>query len=131
MGLFDRLITKAVKTATNAITDTIIENTVKPSVEEAVKDSLGIKETTYEIPSIYGEFPEYPSSMMSKPIETKTSKYNRLTITYKGTIKDEYISSLRDNGYQEGSKVRFDKGNTYVIVEPTGSNTKIAYHIKK
>ena len=69
--------------------------------------------------------------MMSKPIEAKTNKYNRLTITYKGTIKDEYISALRDNGYQEGSKVRYDKGNTYVIVEPTGSNTKIAYHIKK
>ncbi|MBQ9853609.1 MAG: hypothetical protein IJO57_01075 [Bacilli bacterium] len=35
MGLFDRLITKSVRTATNTITDTII------------KDSLGIKDVEY------------------------------------------------------------------------------------
>ena len=131
MGLFDRFITKAVRTATNTITDTIIDNTVKPAAQQTVKDSLGIKDVKYDIPSTYSDFPEYPSSMTSKPYETKTDKYTRLTITYSGNIKSEYENTLLASGFSRGSNVRYDKGNTYVIVESLGSNTKIVYHIKK
>lgn len=131
MGLFDRLITKAVRTATNTITDTIIDNTVKPAAQQTVKDSLGIKDVKYDIPSAYSDFPEYPSSMTSKPYETKTDKYTRLTITYSGDIKSEYENTLLSSGFSRESNVRYDKGNTYVIVESLGSNTKIVYHIKK
>ena len=131
MGLFDRLIKKAVSTATNTITDTIIENTVKPNVEKVVKDSLGIEEVKYDIPSVYASFPVYSGSMVSKPVETNTSKYTRLTINYAGSIDNEYVNTLLSNGYIKGSNVRYDKENTYVILEADGSNTRVVYHIKK
>lgn len=131
MGLFDSLVKKAVRTATNTITDTIIDNTVKPAVEQTVKDSLGIKDVKYDIPNTYSDFPEYSGSMISKPYETKTNKYTRLTINYSGSFKNEYESTLLSNGFTKGSNVRYDKGNTYVIIESTGNNTKIVYHIKR
>jgi len=131
MGLLDSFINKAVRTATNTITDTIIDNTVKPTVEKTLKDTLGIGDIKYDIPNEYNSFPKYPGSMINKPYEIRTNKYNRLTINYSGSIKREFENDLLASGYIKASNVRFDKDNTYVIVESLGSNTKIAYHIKR
>jgi len=131
MGLFDSFVKKAVRSAMNTATDTIVDNTIKPAVEKSVKDNLGIKDTKYEIPSTYNDFPTYSGNMISKPSETKTNNYTRLTINYSGNIKNDYENTLLTNGYVKGSNVRYDKDNTYVIVEENGSNTKVVYHIKK
>ena len=84
-----------------------------------------------DIPIKYSDFPIYPGDVKRQPQEITTPKYSRLTIFYKGSPKKEYFDLLNMMGYQQGSDVRFDKDNTYVIVEKMGFNTKIAYHIKE
>ena len=83
------------------------------------------------VPMKYSEFPNYNGKIKKEPKETVTPKYSRLTIFYKGSPKQEYYDLLNMMGYVQGSNVRFDKDNTYVIVEKIGFNTKIAYHIKE
>lgn len=87
--------------------------------------------TTIDIPIKYSEFPSYNGKVKIAPKETITDKYSRITILYKGSPKKEYYDLLSMMGYVQGSNVRFDKDNTYVIVEKIGFNTKIAYHIKE
>ncbi len=83
------------------------------------------------VPIKYSDFPNYNGKIKNTPKETVTDKYSRLTIFYKGSPKKEYYNLLNMMGYVKGSDVRFDKDNTYVIVEKIGFNTKIAYHIKE
>lgn len=83
------------------------------------------------VPIKYSDFPNYNGKIKNAPKETITDKYSRLTIFYKGSPKQEYYDLLNMMGYVQGSNVRFDKDNTYVIVEKIGFNTKIAYHIKE
>ena len=93
------------------------------------------EESTYEnninIPLKYSDFPLYNGKIFSKPVETSTDNYDRLTMFFKGTPSFEFISLLKSSGYEQNSDVRFDKDNTYVIVERYGNRTKIAYHIKR
>lgn len=84
-----------------------------------------------DVPTKYSDFPNYNGKIKNAPKETVTDKYSRLTILYKGSPKKEYYDLLNMMGYVQGSDVRFDKDNTYVIVEKIGFNTKIAYHIKE
>lgn len=100
-------------------------------LKKVIKAILGVKDINYDIPVTYGEFPKYPGSMSSKPYETKTDKYTRLTIIYSGSVKSEYENTLLLNGYNKVNNVRYDKGNAYIIVESFGCNTKIVYHIKR
>ena len=83
------------------------------------------------IPIKYSDFPNYNGKLKNAPKETVTDKYSRLTIFYKGSPKKEYYNLLNMMGYIQGSNVRFDKDNTYVIVERIAFNTKIAFHIKE
>jgi hypothetical protein len=83
-----------------------------------------------DIPLKYSDFPAYSGSIKIAPQETVTDKYSRITIFYKGSPKKEYYDLLNIMGYVQGSDVRFDKENTYVIVEKIRNMTKIAYHIK-
>ena len=84
-----------------------------------------------DIPLKYSDFPVYQGDVKKQPQETTTPKYSRLTIFYKGNPKKEYYNLLNMMGYVQGSDVRFDKDNTYVIVEKFWNMTKIAYHIKE
>ncbi len=84
-----------------------------------------------KIPERYLEFPEYPGVAASKPKSIETDNYYRLTMMYKGEPIYDYIRTIEFAGYVKGSEVRFDKDNTYIIVEKIGNKTKIAYHIKK
>lgn len=86
---------------------------------------------TLNVPLKYSDFPQYNGKIKTEPKETVTDKYSRLTLLYKGNPKKEYYDLLNMMGYVQGSDVRFDKDNTYVIVEKIGFNTKIAYHIKE
>ena len=83
------------------------------------------------IPTKYSDFPNYNGKKKDAPKETVTPSYSRLTILYKGSPAKKYYDLLNMMGYVQASNVRFDKDNTYVIVEKIGRNTKIAYHIKE
>lgn len=44
---------------------------------------------------------------------------------------EDYIYKLRTLGYERGSNVRFDKGNTYIIVDNGSSSLNLVFHIKR
>ncbi len=139
MGLFDSLLKKATKAVSNTLLD---------EIGNTIKDNLNINQTinnesthnipnttntskTYEIPEKYNEFPKYPGQIIKKPVERTTDKYIRITLRYNGTPSADYISTLLQAGFVQGSSVRYDKNNTYVIVDNLGKQTEIVYHIKK
>jgi len=132
MGLFDNIIKQASKIVTNAIEDKVFDN-----VANSVKNTINVDNRTnttlqnYTIPEKYSSFPKYEGNMLEKPVERETNNYSRITIRYSGTPSSEFISSLMQNGFIKGSSVRYDKGNTYVIVDNLGNKTEIVYHIKK
>ena len=104
-------------------------NILKKKAEEYITGETATN--TVDIPLKYSDFPAYSGKIKIAPKETLTNKYSRLTIFYKGTPSKEYFDLLNMMGYVQSSDVRFDKDNTYVIVEKIGFNTKIAYHIKE
>ncbi|MBR3888429.1 MAG: hypothetical protein IKJ32_04950 [Clostridia bacterium] len=120
----------------------VLGKAVKDAAKDYAKDYVeghvnigGVSNSTpsmsYDIPSEYSNFPVYPGEMSAKPITTATSRYNRITLFYKGSPSREYYDTLTSAGYSQYSSVRYDKDNTYVIVEKHKNGTKIAYHIKK
>ncbi len=121
MGLFDSFLKEGMK----KITEQVDIN--------SIKDAVGINKNydNYIVPEKYSNFPVYNGSLESKPYESDTPKYSRLTLFYSGAPDINYFTILSANGFSKASDVRFDKGNTYVIVEDNGGSTKIAYHIKK
>lgn len=127
MGLFDRIIKNVVKDTANAV----IDNVVQQGIQNHVNQSSNTVNNDVIVPAMYQSFPKYPGSIYKKPVETNTNDYSRLTIVYNGTPNTEYINSLLRSNYIQGSSVRYDRDNTYVIVEDLGNTTKIAYHIKK
>lgn len=133
MGLFDNIVKQASKFVSNAIEDKVFDN-----FADSVKNNLNIdnNKTTstlqnYTIPERYNHFPKYIGTIVEKPVERETNKYTRITIRYSGSPSSEFISSLAQNGFIKGSSVRYDKGNTYIIVDDLGNKTEIVYHIKK
>ena len=75
-------------------------------------------------------FPEYPANPTRKPKIKRTSKYMRITMLYRGDVDENYLETLLNAGFVKASPVRYDKDNTYVIVEKIDNLTKIAFHIK-
>ena len=43
----------------------------------------------------------------------------------------DYISKINSLGYIKGSNVRFDKGNTYIIVDKNYGDLNLVFHIKR
>lgn len=104
----------------------ILTNQTKEYFDNTSDDST----SNYNLPIKYSDFPVYNGKKTKGPIETTGPNYTRLTIFYKGVPNPEYYLKLQNFGYEKTSDVRFDKDNTYVIVEQLGRSTKIAYHIK-
>lgn len=97
----------------------------------ASKDSIQTTLKSNTIPEKYIDFPVYNGTLLQKPIETLSPKYERLTLFYKGKPDENYRDTLYIHGFQQATDVRYEKNNTYVIFEKIGAKTKIAYHIKK
>jgi len=133
MGLFDNFLKKASKVVSDAV-----ESEAFGELKKAVTDKLNSEDNgitnnfkSYAIPEKYNMFPVYNGNMLGKPVERNTIHYERITTRYSGAPSSEFISSLLHNGFVKGSTVRYDRANTYVIVEDLGNKTEIVYHIKK
>lgn len=87
--------------------------------------------TDSNIPIKYRDFPVYPKKICDGPIEKITDKYERITMTYNGSPNKDYYETLLNNGYTRYSDIRYDKNNTYIIIEKKGFKTEIVFHIKK
>ena len=98
------------------------------------EEYVGTTNLTYTLPTKYSNFPMYPGVLREGPIETSTNKYDRLTFYFKYSGKEvsEYLKTIEAAGFVEGSEVRYDKDNTYIILEYLSMRKlKVAYHIKK
>ena len=106
------------------------KNILSTQTKEYFDNSSNDLSSNYDFPIKYSDFPVYNGKITKGPIETTGPNYTRLTIFFKGAPNTEYYLKLQNSGYEKASDVRFDKDNTYVIVEKIGLKTKIAYHIK-
>lgn len=115
----------------------IIRNSTKTTVATTKPTPMAIKKskariivTVDEIPETFLEFPKYHGILLEKPVLTKTQKYTRITMLYKDYIDKTYLEKLDSLGFKKASAVRYDRDNTYIIVEEIDDTTKIAFHIK-
>lgn len=130
MGLFDRLLKKAAEGISEAV-----NNGVKESVSDTLKENFNIgdtKECNFTIPSEYDSFPKFEGSLMSG-LEKKETKYNRVMLNYETNELNvsKYRELLLENGYKKATDIRYEKDNTYVIVNLKSSSLELVYHIKK
>ena len=147
MGLFDSLKKLDLDNLTKKIADNIegVATDIVGGVADDIKkvtDNYSSKETgpvyqdsKKEIPAMYSDFPKFsknPDEFTTK----ETDKYTRCSMTYYNVTSEEiqsYTMKVQAQGYYKGSKVRYDKSNTYIIIDndPPAGALNIVFHIKK
>ena len=142
MGLFDSL-----KKLTENIGKEIKESGIKDDLSKFGQDMADgfqdLANTAKEdlkgsgknkIPDEYNEFPLFSKSP-DKVTINKNWKYKRCSMDFYNVTEDEikdYTYLITSRGYFQASNVRYEKENTYIIVDPNvryGLN--IVFHIKK
>ena len=109
----------------------IMRNFSKTTLTTSKQKSKNLTTITVdEIPEIFSEFPEYPGVLLEKPQITSASSYTRITMIYNDYINESYAEKLQIYGFKKASNVRYDKDDTYVIVEEIDDTTKIVFHLK-
>lgn len=85
-----------------------------------------------KVPEDYMSFPQFEGTI--KDLSTKKiDKYHRCTIDYKDVTEDQvnaYVVKMIDAGFTKGSDVRYDKDNTYIILEKDVPNLHLVFHVK-
>ena len=130
MGLFDSL-KKISKEIGKEIGKTVESATFKNVANEAHSNLNSQK--TKEIPAEYSEFPKF-RDIVTDLSTTETAKYTRCTMNFSNVTDQEisdYISKINSLGFVRGSNVRFDKGNTYIIVDNKYGDLNLVFHIKR
>ena len=141
MGLFDSLkklgedISKEVEKSVGSETFKNLKDAVANASANASNEihSYSNNGPAKEIPEEYSEFPKFRETVTD--LSTKeTEKYIRCTMNFSNVTEQEmaeYISKINSLGYVRGSNVRFDKGNTYIIVDNQYGNLNLVFHIKR
>jgi hypothetical protein len=84
------------------------------------------------IPSEYSHFPAFNGVI--KDITTKNiDKYHRCTIDYNESTKeaiDDYRKKVVEAGYAKATDVRYEKGNEYIIIDPSDNYMHLVFHVK-
>ncbi len=89
--------------------------------------------TTNSIPTQYSDFPIF-SGKMTSITEKNEPHYIRCTMDYKNVSASDfsdYINTITTAGYVKASNVRYEKANTYIIVEYSGNSLHLVFHIKR
>ena len=133
MGLFDSL--KKIGEDISKEVEKGIGSDAFKNLKDAVAGSnvSNRNQTPKEIPAEYSEFPKFREVVTD--LSTKqTDKYTRCTMSFPDATDheiSEYISKINSLGYVKGSNVRFDKGNTYIIVDEQYGGLNLVFHIKR
>ena len=145
MGLFDSLkkigedIGKEIEKGVNSEGFKDFKNAMEGAVKDAQNGinnfsaSNPVSKPAKEIPIEYSEFPTF-SGNPDELKTTETDKYTRCTMDfYHATEQEvsEYTSKISSLGYIKGSRVRYDKGNTYIIVDTDNGGLNLVFHIKR
>ena len=84
------------------------------------------------IPEEYQEFPKFESKIDDLYIK-KIDKYHRCTIDYYNVTDEsvnKYISLIEEKGFRKGSDIRYDKNNTYIILEHIKDKLHLVFHVR-
>lgn len=132
MGIFDDL-KKLGQDLGKEIEKNVGADTLK-NIKDAVSGAVSVGGSkNKEIPEEYSEFPKFREECTDLTTK-KTDKYIRCTMNFYNVTDrevEDYIYKLRTLGYERGSDVRFDKGNTYIIVDNGSSSLNLVFHIKR
>ena len=135
MGFFDKLqnIGKALQSN--------IPNDIKNSIDNIAKDvNTDIynaintnKADIKDMSPIYNKFPQFDGKLASL-YEKDTPKYMRCTMDYRSVSSldfEDYIYQITEAGFIQESNIRYEKENTYIIVEYSNRMLHLVFHIKK
>ena len=134
MGLFDSL--KKIGKEIGKEIEKTVESAAFKNVNNNTSGETGFNSTsknTKEIPAEYSEFPRF-RDIVTDLSTIETAKYIRCTMNFSNVTDQEiseYISKINSLGYVRGSNVRFDKGNTYIIVDNKYGDLNLVFHIKR
>ena len=134
-GLKDGLkqVGEGLDKAANQLGEEFNKSGIKEDLQKMGKD-MGITSSNEpkKVPDEYLGFPQFEGTI--KDLSTKKiDKYHRCTIDYSGVTKEDlnaYKVKINDEGYVKGSDVRYDKDNTYIIVEYEEQNLHLVFHVK-
>lgn len=138
MGFFDKIkkigkvlqknMSEDIKNSINNITKDI-DNTIKPNINNTPATITSLK----YIPDTYSQFPTFDGNAISL-YEKNTPNYIRCTMDYKNVSSldfEDYLYEITNAGFIQESNVRYEKNNTYIIVEYSGTLLHLVFHIKK
>lgn len=136
MGLLDSLkklgenISKEIEKGVNSDAMKNVKETLA-NVGASVSNAVNPQEK--EIPQEYMGFPKFKETV--KNLSTKeTPDYTRCTMYFSDVSRDDleaYTNQLEALGYVKNSPVRYDKGNTYIIVDYAYGELNLVFHIKR
>ena len=134
-GLKDGLkqVGEGLDKAANQLGEDFNKSGFKEDLQKMGKDMgiTGTKEPK-KVPEEYLDFPQFEGTITDLSTK-KIDKYHRCTIDYKDVTVDAvnaYKVRITDAGYIKGSDVRYDKDNTYIILEYEDTCLHLVFHVK-
>ena len=131
MGLFDEL-KKIGKEVLDNIQNAQNGYTGSTSSSNYSNSSRNVQSVS-SVPEEFSNFPQF-NTMPSNSKLITTNSYHRCSMDFSNISADEisnYSSILISNGYAKNSNVRFDKGNTYIIVDYKSSGKlNLVFHVR-
>ena len=127
MGMLNDLVKKAI----NGLVKDEAERRANILDKEYLKEKEEIGRG-FTIPIEYQDFPIFDGAIVDLTTK-KTDKYERCTMKYHNLsvdLVDNYRNKIINNGYEQESNVRYEKGNTYIIVDNNDDVLTLVYHIK-
>lgn len=107
---------------------------IKDSFKDMDNDLRGSSiVNTNTIPEKYVDFPKFEGTLTSVKIKDENN-YERCTMQYENiniSDYDNYLNVVTNAGYEKKTKVRYEKGNTYIIIDVSNNHLELVYHIKK
>ena len=105
-----------------------------------IKPKMEAKKKGEEISKLNEKYVDFPKiekeeSSLTKIEEKQTEKYDRITMDYINISNYEfelYERKIEDYGFDKATNVRYDKNNTYVILEYNEKRQQlhVVFHIK-
>lgn len=129
MGLLSDLVKNVFEQQITDKAKKVASNLDKNFVKEEKYYDLESKD---KIPLEYSMFPVLEATIGNLTTK-KTDNYKRCTMTYYNlpdNVINNYKEKIVSEGYSKASNVRYEKDRTYIIVDDTGTNLVLVYHIK-
>lgn len=147
MGLFDNIVKsfdngdlknglsqvgKGLEQVAKDVGKEIEKSGVKEDLKKLGNDLGSGSASPKTVPQEYLTFPQFEGTIAEVSTK-KIDKYHRCTIDYKDVTEDAvkaYVEKIEGVGFKKGSDVRYDRDNTYIILEADVPNLHLVFHVK-